>query len=70
MDILNSRKIHRWKILRSKFVFRNRWYKLRRDSVEIRPGKIIDDYFLGVFENAVHILAITDKKKGYYGSTV
>lgn len=58
-----SRKVRRWKILRSKFVFRNRWYKLRMDSVKIRPGEVIDDYFLGVFENAVHIVAITDKNK-------
>ncbi|MEK7181008.1 MAG: NUDIX hydrolase [Patescibacteria group bacterium] len=58
-----SRKIHRWKILGSKLAFRHRWYKLRRDSVEIRPGEILNDYFLGIFNNAVHIVALTNNNK-------
>lgn len=61
--MLSSGKIRRWKILRSKVVFSHPWYKLRRDWVRISPGKVIDDYFLGIFDNAVHIVALTNNQK-------
>ncbi len=48
-----------WKLLKSEWALNEKWYKVRRDTVEIKPGKIIDDYFLAVFEDIVIILAIT-----------
>ncbi len=48
-----------WKLLKSEWALNEKWYKVRRDTVEIKPGKIIDDYFLAIFNDIVIILAIT-----------
>lgn len=49
-----------WKLLSSKMVLDEKWYKVRKDSVEVRPGKILDDYYLGLWNDIVMILAITE----------
>ena len=43
--------------------FDHKWYKVRRNTVQIAPGKVIDDYFLGVFPNIALIVAITKNNK-------
>ena len=48
-----------WKLIKSEWALNEKWYKVRRDTVEIKPGKIIDDYFLAMFNDIVIILAIT-----------
>jgi 8-oxo-dGTP pyrophosphatase MutT (NUDIX family) len=36
----------KWKVIESKFVFDNKWFKVQQDSVELSNGKIIDDFFM------------------------
>lgn len=55
-------KIQPWKVLNSRIVFSHNWYKVRRDTVEIKPKKSIN-YFLGVFPDAVYIVALTKENK-------
>lgn len=52
--------IKKWKLLSSKWVLQNKWYNVRQDTLEVRPGRVIDDYFVGVFPDIVMILALTD----------
>lgn len=56
-------KIRKWTTLDSKTVFDHRWYKVLQEKVEVAPGKIYDDYFMGIFPNIVLIVAITKDKK-------
>jgi len=56
-------KIRKWKTLGSKIVFDHRWYKVCQEKVEVTPGKIYDDYFMGIFQNIVLIVAITKDNK-------
>lgn len=51
-----------WKLLKSEWILQNKWYKVRKDTVEVRPGKIVDDYYVGVLEDYVMIVAITEDK--------
>ena len=37
-----------WRILDSHNAFEHRWYVLRRDTVELPDGGVIDDYFVSV----------------------
>ncbi|GAA4414426.1 NUDIX hydrolase [Nibrella viscosa] len=54
-----SSKIERWKILKSDLVFDHRWYKLRRDHVELPSGQVLDDYFISVRPDVVLTFPIT-----------
>lgn len=51
--------LHKWKLIDSKFVLDEKWYRVRRDTVEISPGRVIDDYFLSVFNDIALVLAVT-----------
>ncbi len=51
--------IHKWKLLESEWVLQNKWYNVRKDTLEVRSGRIIDDYYLGVFPNVAIVVAVT-----------
>jgi len=51
--------IKKWKVLDSDLVLNEKWYRVRRDTVEIEPGKIIDDYYLGLFNDVALVVALT-----------
>jgi ADP-ribose pyrophosphatase len=38
--------IQPWTLLSSEMAFEHRWYKLRRDTVKLPDGRIVDDYFV------------------------
>ena len=35
--------IRPWRLIRSEEPFGNRWYRLRRDTVELADGSVVDD---------------------------
>ena len=51
----------KWKVLRSQVAFNHRWYKVRRDIVELPSGEVIDDYFVSVRPDIALVLPITPK---------
>ncbi len=53
----------KWKLLESTIVFDHPWYKVGKYSFEVAPGKIINDYFLGIFEDAAYVVAFTENGK-------
>lgn len=53
-------EIKAWKIISSEVVFDHRWYKLRKDVVEIASGIIIDDYFVSVRPEVVTVFPVTE----------
>jgi ADP-ribose pyrophosphatase len=58
-----SAKIVPWNTLRSEIVFDHRWYKLRRDHVELPSGRILDDYFVSVRPDVVLVFPITSDER-------
>jgi len=55
--------MRKWKTISTKIVFDHKWYKVRRDKVEVGPGKIYDDYFMGIFPDIVLIVAVTKDRR-------
>ncbi|WP_238395873.1 NUDIX hydrolase [Pontibacter pudoricolor] len=49
-----------WKVLKSELVFDEKWYKLRRDEVELPNGSIMDDYYVSVRPDVVLTFPVTE----------
>ncbi|GAB3819959.1 hypothetical protein GCM10028895_19120 [Pontibacter rugosus] len=49
-----------WKILKSEMVFDEKWYKLRRDEVELPNGHTLDDYYVSVRPNVALTFPLTE----------
>lgn len=54
-----QKSVQKWKTLRSKMVFDNRWYRLRQDEVLLPNGQTVDDFFISLRPDIATILPIT-----------
>ena len=52
-----------WKILSSEYLFRDLWFKVRKDKCETPEGKIIDPYYVYEFPNWVTAVPVTEDGK-------
>jgi 8-oxo-dGTP pyrophosphatase MutT (NUDIX family) len=41
-------------------VLEHRWFRVRRDTVELPTGRVVDDYFVAVREDFALVAALTD----------
>lgn len=48
-----------WRVLGSEPVLDHRWFRVRRDTVELPDGRILDDYFVAVREDFTLVAAVT-----------
>jgi 8-oxo-dGTP pyrophosphatase MutT (NUDIX family) len=48
-----------WITLNSELVFDHRWYKVRRDTLQLSDGTVLDDYYVSVRPEIVVIFALT-----------
>ncbi len=53
----------KWKILSSKYLFNDLWFKVRKDICETPEGKIIDPYYVYEFPTWVTALPVTNDGK-------
>lgn len=51
--------MEKWKTLASEPAFDNPWCRVRRDTVQLPSGKIIDDYFVSVRPEVVLVFPVT-----------
>lgn len=51
--------IQPWKLLASEMALDHPWYRVRRDTIALPNGKVIDDYFLSLRPEVVLIFPIT-----------
>ncbi|WP_439881798.1 NUDIX hydrolase [Pontibacter sp. MBLB2868] len=49
-----------WRVLKSEMVFDEKWYKLRRDEVELPNGIVLDDYYVSVRPDVVLTFPLTE----------
>jgi ADP-ribose pyrophosphatase len=59
LNMPSNKKIKPWKLISSEMPLDEKWYRVRKDTVEIRPGRVIDDYYVGLFNDIVMVAAIT-----------
>jgi ADP-ribose pyrophosphatase len=48
-----------WEQLEHELVVDNRWYRLRRDTVRLPSGRVLDDYFVSERPDNVVVFAVT-----------
>ena len=48
-----------WVTLNSELVFDHRWYKVRKDTLRLPDGQVLDDYYVSVRPEIVVIFAVT-----------
>ena len=51
--------IQPWTLLSSEMAFDHRWYKLRRDTVQLPGGRVVDDYFVSQRPNVAIAVPLT-----------
>lgn len=51
--------IQPWTLLSSEMAFDHRWYKLRRDTVKLPDGRVVDDYFVSQRPNVAIAVPLT-----------
>ena len=51
---------HPWRLLDSELVLDERWFRVRRDTVELPDGTVLDDYFVAVREDFALVAAVTE----------
>ncbi|WP_228061219.1 NUDIX hydrolase [[Phormidium] sp. LEGE 05292] len=55
--------IKKWKILKSKLAFNNKWVTIRQDEVELPKGEIIDDFFVIVRPDIALVFPVTENQE-------
>lgn len=55
--------IMKWKILSSEYLFRDLWFKVRKDVCEAPGGKIVDPYYVYEFPEWVVAVPVTEDGK-------
>jgi ADP-ribose pyrophosphatase len=53
----------KWRILESKYLFNDLWFKVRKDKCETPEGKIIDPYYVYEFPEWATAFALTEDDK-------
>ncbi len=53
----------KWEILKSNYILKNKWLTVRKDSVRMPTGVIMEDYYVLEYPNWVNVLAITEDGK-------
>ena len=52
-----------WTLLSSEMAFDHRWYQLRRDTVKLPDGRVVDDYFVSQRPSVAIAVPLTTENK-------
>lgn len=52
-------KFKKWQLLRSQLVFNHQWCQIRRDTIKLANGEIIDDFFVNIRPDIALIFPVT-----------
>ena len=55
--------LQKWHLCQSRMVLDNPWCQVRRDTVQLPNGTLIDDYFVNVRPEIVMVLAVTPQRE-------
>lgn len=48
-----------WELLGSELAFDHRWYRVRRDTVRLPSGRVVDDYLVSLRPDVARLCAVT-----------
>jgi ADP-ribose pyrophosphatase len=49
-----------WRLIASELVLDHRWFRVRRETVELPTGRVLDDYYVAVRDDFALVAAVTD----------
>jgi 8-oxo-dGTP pyrophosphatase MutT (NUDIX family) len=52
-----------WKVLKSEYVYKDRWFIARADSCEMPDGRIVEPYYVLEFPNWCNVVVVTEDEK-------
>lgn len=52
-----------WKVLKSEYIFRDRWFIARADSCTMPDGRIVEPYYVLEFPNWCNVVVVTEDEK-------
>lgn len=52
-----------WKVLASKYIYKDRWFIARADTCEMPNGKIVEPYYVLEFPNWCNVVVVTEDDK-------
>lgn len=52
-----------WQVLKSEYVFKDRWFIARADSCKMPDGRIVEPYYVLEFPNWCNVLVVTEDEK-------
>ncbi len=58
-----GRELTPWETVATELVVDHRWYRLRRESVRLPGGRLIDDYFVSERADVVLVFAVTAQER-------
>ncbi|NQU99127.1 MAG: NUDIX hydrolase [Parcubacteria group bacterium] len=56
-------KLKKWKILKSKYILKNKWLRIKQETCKLPNGDTINDYFVKESRGWAAIFALTSDKK-------
>lgn len=60
---MDRREIKKWKVLRSDYLYREPWFTVRREKVELPNGSVIPSYYVLEYPEWVCVLGVTKEGK-------
>lgn len=60
---MNTERELRWKMLSSKYVYRDRWFHARADSCEFPDGRIIEPYYVVELPDWCNAIVVTKEER-------
>lgn len=60
---MNKREIKPWKVLSSEYLFREPWFTVRREKVELPNGSVIPSYYVLQYPEWICVIGITQEGK-------
>jgi ADP-ribose pyrophosphatase len=55
--------LQNWLKISSELIFSHKWYRLRKDTVQLPGGKIMDDYFVSERPDVIAVFALTENQE-------
>ncbi len=59
-----------WKILDSKYVYQDRWFRARADKCLLPDGRVMEPYYIIELPDWTNMIIITKNEKNGIGKTI
>lgn len=60
---MSESKLKKWQVLQSELVFNHKWCQVRKDSVLLSNGVVVDDFFVNIRPEIAYVFALTKNQE-------